>query len=286
MERIILLSKCILVVWYCKLMATSEYRGYLMDFAGWLADNLLNILLVVATMFAGIAYFVQRHDRKKEAARLIVIQINKLTEGIKDIASRISNGQLNNTAFYESLPLMEENYWEKYKHIFVKNMTAQSINEMDEFFQYARVIQDQQQVIVNLEKNHFFVVQQSLCSLESQILLASLTNPQAPEKVDLVFDLLKSMGMPDCDPTRESEMKESLTTLLKGGDQTNDLHEIEGNFAAQKSLIEKAYNDVCFTDYIPVQTRISLEKTIRQCSLIEVKASAAFRKLSAIAKIG
>lgn len=55
-------------------------------------------------------------------------------EGIQDIASRISGGRLNSEAFYESVPLMEENYWEKYKHVFVKEMSSQSINEIDKLF--------------------------------------------------------------------------------------------------------------------------------------------------------
>ena len=74
---------------------------------------------------------------------------------------------------------MEENYWEKYKHVFVKEMSSQSINEIDKLFQYARIIQDQQLVITSLQKNHFLIVQQVLCNMEGQFIMSDVSCPSS-----------------------------------------------------------------------------------------------------------
>lgn len=250
----------------------------------WIQNNMLDCLLIIVTASAFIVYFVQRHEKRKEAARLIVIQINALMEGIQDIASRISGGRLNSEAFYESVPLMEENYWEKYKHVFVKEMSSQSINEIDKLFQYARIIQDQQLVITSLQKNHFLVVQQVLCNIEGQFIMSGVTCPPPTDKVDATINLLKIGGMPSPGPEQESQMKELISQMWQNASNLSINQDATSLYATQKSLIEKVYNNVGFTSFIPEQPRISLEKSIQECALLETKATEGFRKLCKIAK--
>lgn len=250
----------------------------------WIQNYLLNCLLVIATASAFIVYFVQRHEKRKEAARLIVIQINALLEGIQDIASRISGGRLNSEAFYESVPLMEENYWEKYKHVFVKEMSSQSINEIDKLFQFARIIQDQQLVITSLQKNHFLIAQQVLCNIEGQFIMSDIMYSSSTDKGDAVIDLLKICGMPSPSPAQEPQIKELISRIWQDASNINADQDAISLYSAQKALIEKVYNNAGFTSFIPEQPRISLEKSIQECALLETKSTEGFRKLCKIAK--
>lgn len=69
-----------------------------------------------------LIYLLQEQKKRVEAASLIVMQINELQNRLREFSSYIVEGQLNSSAFYESLPLMGENYWAKYKHYFVRKM--------------------------------------------------------------------------------------------------------------------------------------------------------------------
>ena len=89
-------------------------------------ENWANILLIAVGTFAFLTYWLQERKRKIDAASLLVIQIDELMERIREISTYISDGQLNGPAFYESLPLIEENYWNKYKHFFVRDMDERS----------------------------------------------------------------------------------------------------------------------------------------------------------------
>ncbi|WP_165249224.1 hypothetical protein [Adlercreutzia sp. ZJ141] len=93
-------------------------------------DKAPDFLLVIVGIATALVYFFQKRDSKRNAARLITLQIDEICDGIEKIATYIVDGQLNNVAFYESLPLISEDYWARYKHFFVLNMDATSISAM------------------------------------------------------------------------------------------------------------------------------------------------------------
>ena len=111
--------------------------------------NWVNVLLIIVGGSAIVLYVVQERRRKTEAASLLVLQIDELLDRIREISTYITDGQLNATAFYESLPLFEENYWKKYKHFFVKNMDSASYASLNQLYNYASEIQEQQQLMKN-----------------------------------------------------------------------------------------------------------------------------------------
>ena len=58
---------------------------------------------------------MQEKEKLRDAACMIVLQINELQKRVQEIQSYITNQGLNLTAFYESLPLIDVNYWNNYK---------------------------------------------------------------------------------------------------------------------------------------------------------------------------
>ena len=73
-----------------------------------ISENWANILLIIVGSFALATYILQERKKKIDAASLIVLQIDEFQERLREISTFIVDGQLNETAFYESLPLMEQ----------------------------------------------------------------------------------------------------------------------------------------------------------------------------------
>lgn len=72
-----------------------------------ISENWANILLIIVGSFALATYILQERKKKIDAASLIVLQIDEFQERLREISTFIVDGQLNETAFYESLPLMD-----------------------------------------------------------------------------------------------------------------------------------------------------------------------------------
>lgn len=85
------------------------------------------------------------------------MQIDEIQERLRVISGYIVEGKLNGTAFYESLPLMTENYWNKYKHYFVHDMDATSFASLNHLYNYISEIQEQQLLMKGFQKNGFYV---------------------------------------------------------------------------------------------------------------------------------
>ncbi len=61
----------------------------------------------------------------------------------------------------------KKDYWNEYKHYFVKKMDSGSFNIFDDFYNCASSILEQQQLMKNPQKNFFFLTQQVLAQTES-----------------------------------------------------------------------------------------------------------------------
>ena len=85
-----------------------------------LAKNWVNLGLVIVGSFAMIIYGLQERKKRIEAASLIVLQIKEIQENLRMLSTYIRDNKLDFGDFYESLPLITENYWKQYKNYFIK----------------------------------------------------------------------------------------------------------------------------------------------------------------------
>ena len=90
------------------------------NIANFVSKNWIDILLVIVGASAFIIYWVQERRKISEAASLIVLQVEELQTSIAEVGSYISEGKLNDGAFYESQMLFKTDYWDKHKHYFVR----------------------------------------------------------------------------------------------------------------------------------------------------------------------
>ena len=137
-------------------------------------SNIINICLVLVGLLAFVVYVLQERRKKIEAASLIVSQIDEMQNSISEISAFSDIGNIDGISFYESLPIYKEDYWNKYKHYFVREMDSASYNYLNQFYQYVSEIQEQQFLIKNLLNNHFFCNQNTLANLETQFFLEGI----------------------------------------------------------------------------------------------------------------
>ena len=93
-----------------------------------------DILLILVGFVALVVYFLQERRKASESASLIVMQVEELKKQIQKINSYIVNGKLNSSAFYESQPLFQKNYWNEYKHYFVRKIDSGSFGIVHQKF--------------------------------------------------------------------------------------------------------------------------------------------------------
>ena len=111
-----------------------------------LQNNWLDILLVLVGLSAFITYFFQKNNEKRTAATLLKSQI----EGIEKAVMSLKNDhKLGNPSIYNSGIIMNENLWEKHKHLFVKKLSRSENDIIQRFFDNAEHIERSRANITN-----------------------------------------------------------------------------------------------------------------------------------------
>lgn len=215
-----------------------------------IADNWVDILLVFVGTFALVTYILQERRKKIDAASLIILQIDEIQENLREISTYIVDGKLNETAFYESLPLMEENYWNKYKHYFVRNMDATSYGSLNKLYNYVSGVQEQQLLMKSFQKNNFYLTQANLANMEAQFINNGLSSLFQQSVWNPNFNL------------------EQLWNIYKQQDE---------------QLIY-IINKGAFTPYCPIQIHISLDKILKEYSMLEITGTEGYQMLKKISK--
>lgn len=214
-------------------------------------QDISQFLLIIVGASAILVYEWQEKGKIRNAASLCVLQIDEMQERMREIQSFISNNkQLNATAFYESLPIMEVNYWDKYKHLLIRKVDSKSCSNFDKFYQYISCVREQQQLIRNLQRNFFFLQQSEIVRCE--FLYINETNGA------FVVNNPVSYGA-------------NISSIQMYNNKTQHLFDF-----VNKNMI---------TLYIPEQIAMTLEAVFRQYALLEITGTEGYRKLRKLAKI-
>ena len=234
----------------------------IIEFLSKYGTGISQIFLIFVGTLVLIVYLLQERTKRIEAASLIVLQIDELEVTLRELTSYLSDHSINNTAFYESLPLMEENYWEKYKHYFVRDIDASSYATLNQFYMYVSEIQEQQVLIKSLQRNHFFIVQNTILNMESQIIASDLKAYHA-----------------DTFPQDFAVLTGNIPSVVTQGSATHDIR-FQDLYSQQKSYIENALvTQNNLTMYIPEQIYSSLDKILRKKSMLTVVGTDGYQLL-------
>lgn len=253
------------------------------DVLKFVSINWVNMLLVVVGSFALVIYLLQERKRKIEAASLIVLQIDELQERVKEISTYITNGQLDEISFYESLPLMEENYWDKYKHYFVRKMDATSYVALNHLYDYVSEIQEQQLLLKSLQKKGFYATQSVWSDIEKQFIIEGLSNAQegvAPQSVASVL----TEAIPASITEKDKKTLSSFLEQMASQNQNFDTNQFWNIYRKQQGELRTVLNQNALTKYIPIQIATSLEKMLKKYSMLGTALNNGYHVLQKISK--
>lgn len=249
-----------------------------------LAENWIDLALILVGLSALLIYWLQERRKVSEEAALIVMQVEELQKRMREISAFIVEGQLNESAFYESQPLYKTDYWDQYKHHFTRRMDAFSFSTFDEFYGCAAEILEQQQLMKNLQKNSFFCTQQMLMQMETNSIMQNLPlcsqNPINPQQ--LIKGIISTIPQ-----DMKDEDKQAVEKAFQHLAITNpnfDLDLFWNVYNKTKGNIRNIINQNAFTKYIPMQIRISLENALRQYSSIQIIGCSGYRKMKRLAR--
>lgn len=246
-------------------------------------NNLKDILLIGVGFVALVVYFIQEHRKVSEAASLIVMQIEDLQKRIREIGSFISEGVLNDTAFYESQILFKTDYWNKYKHYFIRKLDSFSFNTIDEFYNCATEILEQQELMKNLQKNFFFYTQQTIMQMEANTILQSLNLcSQNPVNTNEVVEGLVST-IPDGMNDEQKKAVQNMFKQFSVQNQNINYDQFWGLYNKEKQNIINSINQGAIDRYTPIQIRISIENALKKFNSISVIGCEGYIKMKKIA---
>lgn len=248
-----------------------------------ISTNWLNILLVIVGASAFFIYWAQERRKVSEAASLIVMQVEDLQKRIREIGSYISEGILNDTAFYESQVLFKTDYWNQYKHYFIRELDSFSFSTFDEFYNCATEILEQQELMKNLQKNFFFYTQQAVMQMETNTILKVLNLcSQNPVNVDEVVNGLKAI-ISDGMSEEQKQAFENMLNQINNTNQNRNYDQFWNLYNKEKQDIIMAINRGALDRYTPMQIRISIENALKKINAISIIGCEGYAKMKKIA---
>lgn len=248
-----------------------------------MSDNWVNILLVLVGTSALVIYKLQERRKKIDAASLIVLQIDEMQQRLREISTYIVDEQLNATAFYESLPLMEENYWGKYKHYFVRSMDATSYASLNQLYNYVSGIQEQQLLMKNLQKNSFILTQTLLMNMEAQLIGVGLGNSYGSISPAHIMSTRENMIPPNVTEEDRKNLQMIVKQIIDNNPNFDD-NQFWNMYRQQDERLKCIINNRALSAYIPVQIKISLDKILREYSMLEITGTDGYQLLKRMSK--
>ena len=255
-----------------------------MELFDFLKANWVNLGLILVGLSAVWIYKMQEKGKLRDAACMIVLQINELQKRVQEIQSYITNQGLNLTAFYESLPLIDVNYWNNYKHLFVRKIDNKSYDSINKFYQYVTSMQEQQELLRNLQRNYFYVKQNAICNVEISFIIETLKEVDCSS---VSSNQLQSFFQEVSTASAEKQ-SEILTNLVKQIEQNNpdiDMSRFWSIYQSKRKRFISITNGDSLTPYTPEQISSTLQSLLKQYVLLEIAGIEGYRTLCKIAKM-
>ena len=246
-------------------------------------NNWESIFMIIGGFTAIIIYMLQIRKENKNAAILVVSQIDDLKNKIADIVEIINNNKLDAVSIYETLDILEENQWDKYKHLFVGKIDLNSLRIIDNFYSGVSLIREQLILSKKLQQQSFFNNQQFLGQDSNMYLIQSLDNKYS-FNITNIKDVLKKI------PEDNEEIKNTKEYLIKNAE---NLFPVNANPTQFMNVYMYKINELKetfgrqggFISYLPEQIRVTIDKELSKLSHIEIMGCKGYKELKKIAKI-
>lgn len=247
--------------------------------------NISNFLIIIIGLSAFWIYIAQEKTKIKDAASLIVLQVDELQIRMQEIQSYVTEQGLNFSAFYESLLLIDTNYWNKYKHLFVRKIDNKSFNNLNKFYQYILCIQEQQELLRNLQKNYFFVKQSAISNIEFKYIYETLHEVEQsiipPEQLQAFINSIPK----DSDNGINEQVISSLLIQLQQRNPNIDIERFWTVYQNKRQHFINITNGNSLTAYTPMQISTTIQAVLKQYGLLEVTGTEGYKKLREMANM-
>lgn len=237
---------------------------------------IIDALLVFGGFGAFIVYWWQKRNEKSDAASLVVLQIEDLTYKLLEVNDMIVDGMINETSFYETLDIINDNQWEKYKHLFVNKIDSFSYKIINSFYEYTLSIKEQLSLAKRLQQNQYFNIQGMLDSNCNAILMDNLNKSMINLK-ELTENVPTS--------NNNDEMIKLLISNNITSEEDINYSKIYQRCNATKDILKKIINCDPYILYIPKQIAVTLTKQLTKVNSLDIIGCEGYKKLKKIAKI-
>ena len=126
--------------------------------ADFLNSNFLQTLILVITVVATLLiYFDKENKSIKSATTILILQIKNIEKNIEYLkAEGVSGEAINEQSLHYSIPIFEENAWDKYKHKYASRLSPSDFAKIEQFYEVAQAIRIQQQQIKQKIQENIF----------------------------------------------------------------------------------------------------------------------------------
>jgi hypothetical protein len=247
--------------------------------------SISNFLIILVGLSAVWIYKAQEKAKIQDAASLIILQIDELQIRMQEIQSYITEQGLNFSAFYESLLLIDTNYWNKYKHLFVRKIDNKSYNNLNKFYQYVLCIQEQQELLRNLQKNYFFIKQNAISNTEFMYINETLREvEQSIISQEQLQNLINSIPK-DGDNGMNQQTISNLIIQLQQKNPNIDVERFWTIYQNKRQLFLNITNGNSLTTYTPAQISTTIQAVLKQYALLEITGIEGYKKLRKMANM-
>lgn len=123
-----------------------------------------NFFIGFATLLAGagvyLAYRLQKKDEKRNFARIILMEIRSAENSIDLVKNNVRKGN------FEYVPILPENSWKKYNHLFVKNFDRDELDYINRFYNQCSKCEE---LLSESSKNFVYQLQQKASYIQEKL---------------------------------------------------------------------------------------------------------------------
>lgn len=246
-------------------------------------NNWKFILTIAVGTLALVTYILEKRNEKRNAAILIVSQIDELKEKISKIVEIISASQLNATEIYEILDILDDNQWNKYKHLFVGKIDSKSIRIINEFYEGVSKIREQLILAKKMQQQSFFNIQQKIADNCNDLLRKEYEINNKTK----TNNLKTAIGSIPAQSETEKSIKETVIKIIESQQSIDSQNLINyGRYFNELSKIKTVFSTPgIFIAYLPDQIYVTIKKELDKLSYIEIIGCSGYEKLKKISKI-
>lgn len=96
------------------------------------------IVTIVVGLFAFIIYRKQKHDNRKSAANIVLLEIQHIEKAVKRTRDALYSDNINNI----ELDIVRDDVWSKYGHLFTNSLDNDEWELTSNFFQDAKLLDE------------------------------------------------------------------------------------------------------------------------------------------------